>query len=300
MLSVLICTFNREQYLPRLFTSIVANSLPYTEYELVVVDNNSSDHTAQYCRQFASEHKDLNFCYVFEPVQGLSVARNTAIRSSYGEVVVFVDDDAYVDSDYLATYANYFSNHPNTMAAGGPILPSYDTEEPAWMTKYTKELLTAYMYLGDKTRIYPKGRFPGGGNAAYRREVFDTVGLFNTTLGRNGNSLGSSEEKDIFFKLRQKKMEVVYLPKAILHHIIPAYKLENNYFDKVTYHIGRSERERTLAISGGVYKKRLFSEVVKWGGTLVLLCSYTLMLSPKKGWKLVLFRYNVTKGLLGR
>ena len=83
------------------------------------------------------------------------------------------------------------------------------------------------------------------------------------------------------------------------HHIIPQKKLERDYFDRLTYQIGLSERQRTQAIGKGKYIKRLCSETVKWCGTLVLLCLYTISFHPMKGWKLVQFRRNVTHGLLG-
>ena len=161
-------------------------------------------------------------------------------------------------------------------------------------------LLTAWMDFGDKEREYPKGRFPGGGNAAYRKSVFEKVGLFNTELGRKGASLMGGEEKDIFDKMHSQNMQVLYLPTPVLHHIIPQKKLEKDYFDRWTLQIGMSERKRTLAIGKGKYIRRLGSECVKWAGTVVLLCLYTISFHPQKGWKLVQFRANVTKGLLSR
>ena len=81
-------------------------------------------------------------------------------------------------------------------------------------------------------------------------------------------------------------------------HIIPQKKLENDYFDRLTFQIGISERQRTKSLSNAKYANRLFKEAIKWAGTLVLLCGYTLCGQPLKGWKLVLFRLNVTRGLL--
>ena len=186
------------------------------------------------------------------------------------------------------------------MAAGGPIEPYYEQgEEPKWMTPYTRALLTAWMNYGDKVREYPKGRYPGGGNAAYRKKVFDRVGLFNTALGRKGGNLMGSEEKDIFAKMHALGMQVLYLPSPVLHHSIPSYKLEEDYFNRLTTQMGISERQRTLAISKMEYGKRLFLEAVKWGGTLILWVGYCLQGHPANGNKLILFRKNVTKGLLG-
>ena len=299
MLSVIICTYNRAKYIGNLLESIAANDLAKSEYEILLVDNNCTDNTHEICEAFAKTHEDVYFRYVVEPEQGLSAARNRGIKEAKGDIIVYVDDDALVDTHYLRDYAEWFVSHPDTMACGGPIEPLYETREPEWMTPYTRMLLTAWMDFGDKVREYPKGRFPGGGNAAYRKIVFEKVGLFNTELGRKGDSLMGAEEKDIFDKMHALGMQILYLPTPVLHHIIPQKKLEKDYFDRWTLQIGMSERKRTLAISKGKYLKRLFSECIKWCGTFVLLCGYTISFHPQKGWKLVQFRANVTKGLLG-
>ena len=276
MLTAIICTYNRAKYIGPLLESIAANDLSKTEYEILLVDNNCTDNTREVCEAFTKKHPEVNFRYTIEPEQGLSAAKNCGIKEAKGDIIVYIDDDALVDPWYLHTYAEWMANHPETMACGGPIEPLYETAEPAWMTPYTKALLTAWMNYGDYVREYPHGRYPGGGNAAYRKSVFEQVGLFNTALGRKGG-----------------------LPWPVLHHCIPQTKLEKPYFNRLTIQMGISERQRTLDISTSKYLKRLFSECIKWGGTLVLLCLYTISFHPAKGWKLVLFRKNVTKGLLG-
>ena len=298
MISVIICTYNREKYIGPLLESIAKNDYPKNDYEILLVDNNCTDNTRAVCQSFTKTHKDITFRYVTEPEQGLSAARNKGIKESKGDIIIYVDDDALVDADYISSYADHFANNPNTMAAGGPIEPLYETEEPKWMSPYTKALLTAWMNYGTKVCEYPKGRYPGGGNAAYRKVVFDKVGLFNTDLGRKGTALLASEEKDIFDKMHALDMQVLYLPTPILHHIIPQTKLEKQYFERLTRQIGISERARTKAISQKKYLERMMSEVIKWCGTIVLLCLYCLQGNPLKGWKLVLFRKNVTAGLL--
>lgn len=298
MLTVIICTYNREKYILPLLESIARNDLPYSDYEILLVDNNCTDHTRERCAEFAQAHPAIAFRYVVETEQGLSAARNKGIAEAQGYLLLYVDDDALVDAHYLRTYAAFFQTHPEVMAAGGPIEPLYETEEPRWMSPYTKALLTAWMNYGTAVKPYPHGRYPGGGNAAYRKQVFNKVGLFNTALGRKGNSLMGAEEKDIFDKMRTAGMSIYYLPDAVLHHIIPPHKLSEDYFNRLTLQIGRSERTRTRAIGYGKYVYRLFQEMIKWGGTLVLLLAYTLCGQWQKGWKLVLFRKNVTKGLL--
>lgn len=316
MLTAIICTYNREKYIRPLLEALAANDLPRSEYEILLVDNNCQDNTHAVCEAFAAANPEVQFRYTVEKEQGLSAARNCGIREAKGDIIVYVDDDATVDPHYLRTYAEHFAHNPRTMACGGPIIPLFEMNgdptgtiesyklgrvlsEPAWMTSYTRALLCAWMDYGTCVREYPRGRYPGGGNSAFRKEVFDQVGLFNTELGRKGGNLMGSEEKDIFDKMHRLGMQVLYLPSPVLHHIIPEAKLQQPYFDRLTRQMGISERKRTLAISKSAYLKRLFAEAIKWGGTLVLFCGYTLQGHPAKGWKLILFRKNVTAGLLG-
>ena len=300
MLSVIICTYNRDKYIYNVLKSLADNTYPHNSYEIVLVDNNCTDNTESECLRFHRDHPDVDFHCYKETNQGLSYARNCGITKAKGEVLIYVDDDALVNEEYLQTYATFFSEHPDADAAGGPIIPKYETKEPSWMSHYTKMLLTAYKYKGTTIKEFEGNDYPGGGNAAYRASVFEKVGLFNVALGRKGNSLAASEEKDIFDKMRALGMKIFYLPTAVLYHIIPQYKLEKDYFNRLTYAIGQSERLRTKEISNGKYIKRVLSELIKWGGTMVLLLGHTLALSPSKGWKLVQFRWNVTKGLLGK
>lgn len=301
MLSVILCTYNRDKYIYNVLRSVAENDFPRDAYEIVLVNNNSTDHTVEELKRFQQDFPEVRFHYRLEGRQGLSYARNTGIKTANGDILVYVDDDATVNKDYLKTYQDFFDRNPHAVAAGGPILPVYESsEEPSWMSHYTRQLITGKLYLGDNEKEFPKGAFPGGGNAAYRKSVFDKVGLFNVELGRKGSSLIGAEEKDLFDKMTTQGMKFYYLPKAILNHIIPDKKLTDDYFSRLTYSIGVSERYRTLRISKGKYLRRLLQEAVKWGGTLVLWGNFSLHGQAEKGIKLLIFRKNVTKGLLGK
>ena len=300
LISVILCTYNRDKYIYNVLKSVAENDLPHDQYEIVLVNNNSTDHTEQECQRFQADYPDIRFRYCVETNQGLSYARNRGIRESQGDLLAYVDDDATVNREYLRTYADFFAATPDAVAAGGPILPRYETEEPSWMSHYTRQLITGKLYLGDKPRPFARGAYPGGGNSCYRKSVFDTIGLFNVELGRKGNSLIGAEEKDLYDKMTTRGMRFYYLPTAILYHIIPPQKLTQDYFDRLTHGIGVSERYRTQQISKKKYRKRLLLEAYKWCGTLALWCSFVIKGQPAKGNKLVQFRRNVTRGLLGK
>lgn len=298
MLSVILCTYNRDKYIYNVLRSIADNDYPHNLYEIVLVNNNSTDNTQAECLRFQADYPDITFRYFVEPSQGLSYARNCGITHALGDLLVYVDDDATVNPQYLRTYADFFQHNPDADAAGGPILPVYETQEPSWMSHYTRQLITGRLYLGSRQRQFPRGAFPGGGNACYRKTVFHAVGPFNVQLGRKGNSLIGAEEKDLFDKMTTRGMHFYYLPDAILYHIIPPHKLTPDYFQRLTYGIGVSERYRTLQISRKKYLSRLLKELIKWAATILLWLKFLITLQPEKGNKLVAFRRNVTRGLL--
>jgi len=297
MISIIICTYNREKYIYNILQSLAQNDLSTDLYEILLINNNCTDRTEEKCKLFQQDHPHVAFRYFVELQQGLSYARNRGITEANGDILIYVDDDALVNKKYIRTYYELFLKEKNVFAAGGPIIPKYETEPPKWMSFFTKELLTGYLYQGNKIGKF-KRRYPGGGNAAYRKIVFEKTGYFNVDLGRKGGNLVGAEEKDIFDKMSAMGMEFYYHPKAILYHIIPKEKLTNDYFNRLTLSIGQSERIRTLSISKTKYFMRLFMECIKWGASCVLCLGFTLTGAPQKGFKLIVFRWNVSKGLL--
>lgn len=298
--SVIFCTYNRDKYIFNAMESIALQDYPHDKYEIVLVNNNSTDKTEELCKAFQVKYPDIHFNYCIEKQQGLSYARNRGVKESRGELLVYVDDDATVFPTYLKAYDDFFEFHPLELAAGGPIIPRYEVEPPQWISHYTEVLLTAYLYKGEKIIPFKHGQFPGGGNACYRAEVFERFGLFNVELGRKGKGLIGAEEKDFFSRLFAAKKKVWYVPQAGIHHYISAQKLTETHFKKLTYSIGVSERIRTLSISKMFFVKRLFQEMFKWAASIVLFCKFLIKGEYPKGKKLLEFRYNVTKGLLGR
>lgn len=296
--SVIFCTYNREEYIYNALKSIAEQNVDVASYEILLVDNNSNDGTKQLCEKFQKNYPQVNYKYFLETNQGLSYARNRGVAESQGEVLVFVDDDATAFDGYLKSIDDLFTTYPDASACGGPIVPVYEIEKPSWLSPYTEQLLGGALYEGAEVKPFKNGKFPGGGNSAFRREVFDKYGLFNVDLGRKGTGLIGAEEKDLYDRLTRGGEKFYYLPGMGIHHYIPAKKLSASHFKELTYSIGKSEQIRTKSVSQSAYISRLLSEAKKWLGTIVLLCCYTIKLSPNKGWKLIEFRWNVTRGLL--
>ena len=298
MISVVICTYNREKYIYNALKSIAEQDYPVELYEIVLINNNSTDNTEALCLKFRNDYPRVNFQYHIETQQGLSFARNRGISESKGEIIIYIDDDAEALAGFLNEYERVFEEHPDAIAAGGKIIPVFEGKEPKWMSKIMRALLGGALDLGNKIKPFGKGAYPGGGNAAYKKEAFEIFGLFNTDLGRKGSGLMGSEEKDMFDRFRKKELPFYYVPKAVIYHHIPKSRFSETYFKNLSISIGFGEKVRTLAVSKGEYAKRLLQEALKWILTIVLLMGYTIILQPQKGWKLLRFRAYVTKGLL--
>lgn len=298
MISVVICTYNREKYIYNALKSIADQDYPVELYEIVLIDNNSTDRTEALCLKFRNDYPRVNFQYHIETQQGLSFARNRGIFESKGEIIIYLDDDAEAQQNYLKEYEMLFDKYPKAIAAGGKIIPCFEGKEPKWMSKIMRALLGGALDFGNEIKPFKKGTYPGGGNAAYRKEAFETFGLFNTDLGRKGTGLMGSEEKDMFDRFRNQGLLFYYIPKAGIYHHIPESRFSDMHFKNLSLSIGFAEKVRTLAVSKKKYAGRLLQETVKWLATLALLLGYTIILQPQKGWKLLRFRAYVTKGLL--
>ena len=129
MFSLIICTYNRDKFLYDTLLHVVANNFPTDNYEIVLVNNNSTDNTEQECERFKADFPDVQFRYFVETKQGLSHARNRGIIESRGDVLVFLDDDSFVKPDYLRNLQKQMDDHPEAMAFGGKITPRFETGE---------------------------------------------------------------------------------------------------------------------------------------------------------------------------
>ncbi len=292
-ISIVIATYNRWESLLVTLHSVAAQSLPTELWECVVVNNNSGDRTQQAAEEFAAAHPHLSVKVCFEPRQGLSHARNCGIEQSQGEIIAIIDDDEVINEEFAAAYVTLFEEHPQVASAGGKIIPKYESQRPRWMSHYTELPIANPLDLGEKICPFPAGRIPGGGNMAIRRSALERHGLFDVELGRTADRLIGGEESDLFERLARAGEQCWYCPAAVMWHIIPDSKLSLDYFDRLTYNIGVSQRLRA-EISG---RNAALPEVAKWCVTLPLALLYLLQCNPAKAARLIRLRWNISLGV---
>ncbi len=294
-ISIVIATYNRAESLLVTLRSVAAQKLDPTLWECVVVDNNSCDHTQVSAREFIDSHTHLDIRLCFEQRQGLSWARNCGIEHSQGEIVAVIDDDEIINEGFAEAYLTLFDTHPSAASAGGKIIPKYTSGRPRWMSHYTELPIANPLDLGEAERQFPIGRIPGGGNMAIRRTALERFGAFDVELGRTGQKLIGGEESDLFERLAIQGQECWYCPQAVMWHIIPPEKLTLDYFDRLTYNIGVSQRLRAKIMK----RNPLLPEVAKWCASLAIALIYLLQFNPAKSGRLLRLRYNISRGLFG-
>lgn len=289
-LTLLIPTFNRSRELLRALRSVAEQRLDPALWECVIVDNNSTDDTAEAVARFAEEHPALQIRRVVEPKAGVSHARNRGLQEARTELIASIDDDERINPDFLEAYLRFFDTHPEANIAGGKIIAEYPSGRPAWMSRWTERPIANPMDYGEEIRPFPKGALPGGGNMAFRRSVALRYG-FDTQLGRVGGKLIGGEENDFFLRLVASGETLWYVPDAVMWHIIPKEKLTTEYLDRLSYHIGISQRRR--ARRDGKLPRALVAECAKWVVTLMLVVT----LSPRQWVRVVRMRRQISRGV---
>ena len=243
--SIIVCTYNRAESLKDTLAALAKlDVLPTREWEVVIVDNNSRDHTRQVVEEMQRTWPRLR--YVFEPEQGLSHARNRGIAESSGEITLFTDDDVLPEPDWLETTLAGMTEY-GADACGGYIAPIWETPPPAWLTERFYGFLAVRTDRTDDYPIESGSQAPFGANMAIRKAVFDKVGPFDTNRGRRGKVLASGEDGEMFERILAAGYKAVFLGQSRVHHKVEAFRLTKRYFRR-----WRFQTSRNIAQSRGV------------------------------------------------
>ncbi|MEL6468691.1 MAG: glycosyltransferase [Cyanobacteria bacterium J06623_4] len=249
LISAIICTHNREQYLGAAIDSLLAQTIE--NYEIIVVDNASTDGTAAIAK--ARLHYP-NMRYVYEPKLGLSVARNCGAQAAKGEILAYLDDDAEASRGWLAALLAVFAQHEKVAIAGGKVTLIWppNAQPPAWLSDDLSSGLGAYDLGDELVYIEQPSLTPRGLNYAVRRSFLDAVGGFDPNLGRVGKNLLSNEEQQLTRMALERDLQVAYVPDAIAAHNVAPARMKPGWFLSRSWWQGISEcyREQSSGKAG--------------------------------------------------
>ncbi len=240
-LTVVICTWNRAESLAKTLESIENCRVPEgTDWEILIVDNNSTDTTSAVCQSFLQRNPE-RYRYVLEKRQGKSLALNTAIENARGDIIAFTDDDVLVGEDWLFALLQAFDTH-DCAGVGGKIVPVWNSPKPDWFTvdgPYRLMLAIVEYDLGDQNQPCRIENPPYGANLALRKSVFDKYGLFRTDLGPVAGTTSRGEDSEYCRRLMSRGEQLIYVPEAVVHHPVPEERTKKRYFESWYFDYGR-------------------------------------------------------------
>jgi glycosyltransferase involved in cell wall biosynthesis len=239
--TVILCTYNRSQSLANTLESVAASVLPNTvQWEVLVVDNNSTDRTREVADDFSRRYPG-RFRYIVEPHPGKSFALNTGVREAHGDVLAFTDDDVTVEPTWLQNLTVSL-NDGQWAGAGGRTLLAHPFSPPRWLTLAGPDnlgyVLAPLFDGGPQARELPEP--PYGANMAYRKVMFEKHGLFRSDLGPRPGSEIRAEDTEFGRRVMAAGERVRYEPSALVYHPIPEDRVQKSYFLTRFFDVGRA------------------------------------------------------------
>ena len=228
--SIIICTHNRADLLKKCLQATIREMRPSElRGELIIVNNASTDHTEAVIELFAGETRNgIVLKQIFESEPSLSIARNRGIDEATGNILIFLDDDAFPAPGWLDSCLKAFAANPKVLGVGGKVAPQLGAVAPDWFREPLSTIYTIIDLGGTEVRPFPPRGHPVGANMAFRRTVFDTR-RFSSYLGRRGRVLISGEEADLCASIRGAGGQLLYVPGMKVAHFIHPERLTEQW-----------------------------------------------------------------------
>ncbi len=242
-ITLLVCTYNRSHDLREMLETAMAQETDGAfTYEVLVVDNNSTDDTRPVVEEFlARGHQNLR--YVFESRQGKSYALNTGLSMLRGDIFTICDDDFLLPKDWLKNIFEAFSAHPEVSFVSGKVLPAWEGEEPSWLTPehWSAIAVTDYgeneFYADQDNQICLLA-------CSFRISDVMAVGGYNPKLGVTKNQIGSTEDLEILMRLWKSGRKGIYLPHIWFQHKVSSDRYTKKYHRR--WHTGHGAFYATM------------------------------------------------------
>jgi len=256
-LSVIIPTFNREVYLKEALKSIISQTFDKTHYEIIVVENGSTDNTRAAINNL-NKIDNNRIRYYYESQPGLHIGRHRGAKEARGEILVFCDDDIIAESTWLEGIYESFQD-PEVMLVGGKIMPLYEGEVPDWLDSFwaVNEYGRTLGYLslldfGDEVKEVP-AYYVYGCNFSIRKDVLFELGGFNPdSFHQDLIRFRGDGESALSLKIMERGYKTMYNPKASVKHCIPKERLTVEYFCKRSFNQGISDSFTEIRRNNGI------------------------------------------------
>jgi glycosyltransferase involved in cell wall biosynthesis len=303
-LTVAIPTYNRADFLRQTLAGLARQDFPRGTWEVLVIDNNSTDHTRAVVAEFAAS--DPAPRYLLETKQGLDYGRNRAIAEARGDLIVFADDDILMSPDWLSQLvAPLLTDTAHRVGAvGGEVIPVFPDGLPPWVAEWHAPLA----FRADAGPLESK-HSPMGANLALPKWAIEKIGVFHTALDRAAGNYFSGGDSEMIRRVRAAGLEVWFAPAAAVQHQMPASRTTFRYASR---HAFDSARSRVIDRAGqpgatGYFLGRFAGNLFKALGFALLALLNGILFrtgAAKKAlvraWRSCGYLYQIPRSLLGK
>jgi glycosyltransferase involved in cell wall biosynthesis len=230
-ISVIICTYNRVDYLSKVLEDLEIQTAIRKDisFELVLVDNNSTDKTKEVVEDYKKKG-NISIQYLFEPKQGKTFALNTGVRAAKGNIIAFTDDDVRIDPSWLWELKKVFDEY-DCAGVGGRIVATWTFEKPEWVqSEGPYRLMDVIIQFDQGDKCCELQSMPYGANMAYKRVMFEKYGLFRLDLGPRPGSKIYYEDTEFALRVKNGKEKLMYAPDAVVYHPVEKSRINKKYF----------------------------------------------------------------------
>lgn len=257
MISVIIPTINRAASLNFTLECLVTQSFPVDDYEILIVDNGSTDRTKTVCENFIDRYRSHQIRYIYEPSPGVHAARHRGVLESIGELLAFVDDDIETDVDWLHAIQESFQD-PTVKLVGGRNLPKYEVQPPEWLqwfwhhTPYGKACPhLSLLDFGDRV-LEIDANYVWSQNLAITKQTLLELGGFHPdNFPSHLQHFQGDGETGLARKLKRSGYKAIYQPKARILHQVTKSRMTYEYLEKRFFSQGISDSFAQIRKNGG-------------------------------------------------
>lgn len=252
--SIILSTRDRADLLALTLPSLASQTCPATEYEIIIVDNGSADHTEAVVARAARTYTSRTFRYIFHPLAGQHRAWHRGMQEAEGELLVFVDDDIDADSGWLQAIIDTFAD-PQIKLVGGPSRPRYEVPPPDWLDAFWSHKdngrhscgYLSLVDLGDKPFEMENPNYIWGLNFSIRKATLELLGGFNPcSMPWELRRFRGDGESAVTRRAKAYGLKAGYQPKALVYHRIPKSRLTVEYFERRSYLQGIDDSFRDI------------------------------------------------------
>jgi glucosyl-dolichyl phosphate glucuronosyltransferase len=298
-MDIIICTYNNADLLERLLFTLTKQQFSIScSWEVLVVDNNCTDHTAKVVNDYIQDQTIPGLRRIVETKQGLTNARLCGSNNTSSEWIAFVDDDCLLAANWVEQAIQFAASHPQCGAFGGKVILEWETPPSPTLVAHARSFAASDRGETAHQLSLQNFHIPGAGLVMQRKALQQSGWLKKQLLSdREGKELSSGGDSEIVLRILNAGYELWYTPNCVLHHFIPAKRISETYLIKMTYGLGTAAPYIAILRWNHSYGNWLITSIFRVIKYLLVILGYAILAIWKTSMRTeVQIEWSWTKG----